>query len=649
MKMKNLTFGLFAVLALVLIAGLASAASLAISNVVTPTDVEHDDGSFDIKFDLTNSGIADPAISFVLSMTTGTATMTKPSIAIADGSITPQTVHLTATIDFPEQQSGNLVGKIIIDDQGGGSPKELDFNVAINDKVELTITKTTDLTKTQNGVISIKNTGNVKVNDIVLSDSGDFDVTLSQTTDFDLNANEEKVVTVTAGSLSDLNFGDNTVTVTATGTEANANIVLTIFETFCEAAEIGGNLDIRDISIDNQGEGKDNEWQILDTIEIEVEVENNGNEDVKDVFVELGLFDGDGNDVTSDIDFDNSDEEQIDVGRLNEDDKETAVFTFKVPADFEDGNYKLAIKAYSDDLGEDTECTDTSSDLSDTIFEKISVDRESDSEKFISFQNVVLTPSQATCGEIITLTADVYNIGDEDQDQVKVSLISSELGINQFVEIRNDLDQGDKETVTFEFQVPNNLANTNYYLNLLADYDYNNGNYRETSDEPTKVGGLLISGCSGGGVVTGNIASINAVLDSEAVAGEELVVRASITSLKDETTTFVISALDYEDWSTLSDISERIITLDAGESQDVTLKFNVDADVSGEKSFLIEVRAGDQVQTREVAVNISGGTTGGITGFAALGEGNSLIWVIGIINVVLIVLIIVVAVRISRR
>ena len=59
----------------------------------------------------------------------------------------------------------------------------------------------------------------------------------------------------------------------------------------------------------------------------------------------------------------NADEEKIDLGRLNDGDEETVIFTFRVPPDFDAGSYKLAVKAYSDasNSGENLECTEKNS------------------------------------------------------------------------------------------------------------------------------------------------------------------------------------------------------------------------------------------------------------------------------------------------
>jgi hypothetical protein len=116
-------------LAFIAAIGVASAASLTISNVNFPSNVEHTAGSFPISFDITNNGAADPAVAFTLQMTQGTATLTMPTVPIGDGTTTPVTIHVSGTIFFPAFQDGSLIGKVVVDDQGGGTPKDVPFSV----------------------------------------------------------------------------------------------------------------------------------------------------------------------------------------------------------------------------------------------------------------------------------------------------------------------------------------------------------------------------------------------------------------------------------------------------------------------------------------------------------------------------------------
>lgn len=524
---------------------------------------------------------------------------------------------------------------------------------AVGNAPSLNIVNVQDLTKSQSGVIRVENDGNTALSSISVTSSGSFSVNLNPSGLFSLGVGESRTITVSSTDLDDLNFGNNIVTLTASASGGVSDTFQYNVEgTFCQAGSVGGDLVINNIDINNEGEGDDDEWKLLDTIEVEVEVENEGDEDIDDVMVEIGLFDSTGDNMVNDLEFDNSDEEEVDLGEINDGDEETVTFRFRIPADMDDGNYKLAVKVYSDDLGEDVECSDQSGDLSDDLYESVSIDREDDEGKFIAFEDIVLTPSQATCGDLVSLRTDVYNIGDEDQEQVRIDLRNAELGIDESYEIRSDLDEGDNEEIRIDFQIPQDAEDKSYPLELTAYYDYSRGNYRESSDDVTRVI-LQVLGCSpssggnGGSMGGGNMAAVSAFLDSDAVAGQELIVQTTITNLLNSDVTFVVDGDGYQSWSTLDDVSDRILDLGPGESQEVTFTFIVDDDAEGQESFEIEIRNGNDVETKEVSVNIAAASSGSGTSFN-LGD-NTFLWVIGLVNVVLIILIIVVAVRISRR
>jgi len=464
---------------------------------------------------------------------------------------------------------------------------------------------------------------------------------------FTLNSRLTQTVTVLLDALQNIKFGENLITIKAdAGNGITDTATINVQRGFCEFGPKGGNLSISRFDINVvEGGGKDNNWQLLDTVEVTFEVRNSNNRnDIEDVFVELALFDENGNDQAGDLIFE-SDDEKIDLGDIDSGDKERASFKFRVPADLDTSQkYLLAVKAYSDDLGEEVECTDT---FGGKLFERISVDTidDDDEGKFIAFENIRVSPSDATCGEAVSLTADVFNIGDNKQERVRVNLVNAELGINQFYEIKSEMETGDKRTAYFTFNLPQGLKNKIYQLKLSADYEYDKGDYEQSSDDDTLVP-LKVVGCTESG---GNyqFVSINAALDSEAKAGAPLIVKAALTNTGSSTATFIVGARGYESWASLNKISQRIVAIPAGQTAEITFLFNVNEDVKGEKSFFIQVNdeAGN-VQEREVAVNIQ--QKSGIGGFS-FGEGNSLIWVIGIVNVILIILIIIVAIRISRR
>ena len=253
---------------------------------------------------------------------------------------------------------------------------------------------------------------------------------------------------------------------------------------FCESGENSTDLEIKSIDINNK-DGDDDEWKLLDEIEIEVEVENDGDEDIDDVIIELGFFDEDDDNVADELDFSSRDDEEIDIGKLRDGDEETVSFVFKVSPDLEEGDYELRIKVYSDDLGEENMCTETSDDLSDDTYEKIEVLKEDDEGKFIVFDDIALSPEAPLCGESVTLTADLVNIGDEDQARVKVILKNDELGIDRSEEFGDEIEEGESEDISMTFRIPDDTDSGEYVLELTTEYDYRNGVYRQESDTTT--------------------------------------------------------------------------------------------------------------------------------------------------------------------
>lgn len=506
---------------------------------------------------------------------------------------------------------------------------------------------------TQDVSLSINNIISDGSTKVVLDVSPDMVSSLSDSSSFDF--------TVLARTISSsLEFGRYSATLTAKGVNASdtsqeideATATISFVKGFCSNGE-RGDLEITQVDIESDGDD-DEEWSLLDTIKIEVDVDNDGDDDIDDVFVELGLFDSSGDNLIDDLEFENADEEEIDVGRIRDGDEETVTFEFKVPADFEDGDYKLTVKAYSDDAGEDEICADSSNDLNNNdIYQDIEIIREDDEGKFITFDNVEFNPQQATCSEEVVMTFDVVNIGDEDQDQVRVTISNRELGLDLSKEIRNDLDQGDSEELSFNFIIPADAVDKSYAIEIDAEYDFRRDIYRESLDDP-EFEAVTVLGCSASPSTPSTpgsstrFATISATLDSDANAGEEIVVRSVISNIGSEARTLIISATGHESWADLDSISERIITLNPTQSREVIFTFTADEEAEGQESFNIVVQSGDDILTREVSLDISGADSGS-SGLGLNFGDNTIIWIIGILNVVLIILIIVVAVRIASR
>lgn len=656
MKAAKTTFAFLGIFVLMILSiGFVSAQVLDITAEVVPTNVSHDDETFSITFNLSYTGTEDSAtINWSNSVfTEGTATFSFPSTTILQDEV----LEIVATISFDAYQSGNIAGTIQADEEGQTGTANSTFIVPILAEPSLIIDPSTQtLTYGENTTISLNNTGNIDLSNLVLSETTSFGSTFS-TIVSSLVAGASDTITVILDSITGLKFGTNTLTILATDTsqtEATDTATISIEKTFCDSGEVGGNLTIEKVEIDNI-DGADDEWSILDEIEIEINVENNNVDDydIEDIVIELGFFDSNGDNIIDDFDFTSGADSDglTDDFDLDEGDDQTITIAFKVPADFEKGDYKLAVKTYSEDLDEDTECADTTSDLESNFYEDIKIERESDDEKSIIVDDINFDNPEATCGQTVSGTFTVFNIGTDDQEKILIVMEQSDLEVYEQFEVLNDMDEGDDgETFPFSFEVPEGIENKNYKVGFTTYSDYDSDGdedyfefYKDRSDT-IFYETLKVIGCE---TQLEESVLITTELDSDAEAGEELVITSTITNLGDETATFEIEVTGFDIWAELVSLSEEVTTLAPGESKKVTITLNVNSDAEGTQTFVIETNSNGNLEVQQVEVNIAEGT--GFGGFGKILKNSGMLWLIGIINIVLIFLIILVAVRLSRR
>ncbi len=371
---------------------------------------------------------------------------------------------------------------------------------------------------------------------------------------------------------------------------------------FCENGTVG-NLKITDVSFSNMGEGEDENWYLLDNVEIDAEIRNtNNSEDLRNVMVEIMVVDGQGNDVTNDFNFDR---DKINLHTISSDDYETAIFKIpEVPADLKSGTYKVYIKAYSED-DENNQCVAQSSELDQKYYQKIKVTREDDPSVIVKQGSPKIS---ASCGDKnVELPLYIYNLGSNKEKEVLVTLNSHQLGINKTILIDN-LMSGKKKEITFFFDVPSQLQKSLYSLDIKTYYDYDdsNGNnkmdimsYNENSyDDLGKTFSTLLNILS----CKSPAPTISASLESKAVIGTNLVIKALITNNGNDNN-FVISASNYEPWAEVVGISPQTVSIGKGESKEVTITLS--PKTTGEHSFNINTIVDGQTYPQAVSVNVA--------------------------------------------
>ncbi len=407
-------------------------------------------------------------------------------------------------------------------------------------------------------------------------------------------------------------------------------------------SETTSYLEIIDFDIDNLGEGEDDTWNPLDEIQITLEVEAL-RDDIDDVMVEVFVYDGD-NEVTNDFDFE---EETYDLGNMDEDDKEEATFTItELPVDVEEKDYELRFIVYSDE--DESICVSKSDEFDEEFFHNIEVEKEYD-QAVIVREGDSSTTIDANPGQRVQTSFNIYNIGDDEEDHVLVQIFNNNLGINEFKHFRN-LDVGDKKTVTYDLEIPSDVEEGKYNVDITTYFDYDEGDVLEWSSYDENSFDDLDESYSFNFDVKEIPGATNPTIDaslasSETMVGEQLAVNLVITNNKAETANTVISAEGYDAWANSVEVNPQILTLDAGQTKQSTITLMPTE--AGQQSFTIKIIQDGNEFVRTVAVSIS--EEPGIFGDLFEGAQDTILYVAAGILALLIILVIVLIVKVSRR
>ncbi|MDH3352942.1 MAG: putative S-layer protein, partial [Nanoarchaeota archaeon] len=228
-------------------------------------------------------------------------------------------------------------------------------------------------------------------------------------------------------------------------------------------------------------------------------------------------------------------------------------------------------------------------------------------------------------------------------DKILVTLENSALGIAEKMVIDN-LRSGKRKEIEFFFDVPAQLLKDAYNLEIKTYYDYDEDedaldefSYGENSDDDLSKSfstRLEILSCKG------PEPAISAGLESEAIVGTDLVIKALVTN-NDDNDNFAISVSDYESWANLVSITPQTASINKGESKEVLITFA--PTIEGAHSFKINTVANGETYDQLVSVNVAE-KPGLFSGMS-----NKLLYVIAGIAAVLILIFAVIILRVKRR
>lgn len=503
----------------------------------------------------------------------------------------------------------------------------------------ITLSTVSDLSQTGNSftlTVSSNQNETITLTASSISDGNGKYITFTPVSvDLDLSNPSDLVrVNYTVESGFDFEFGKTYSTnLLVNGTESDSVTRTLNFASsnFCEFGNPGDlRIKISDVKVVS-GFGEDNEWLPLDKVEIEVDIENRGSEDIEDVVVEWGLYNTKDKVWTIEVD-------EEDEFNLDEDDEENLVISFTLDDDMEqdlaeldDGTYTFYIRAKGNI--DDSSSTDTCQSASKSV--KIIIEKD-----FVTLSGFE-SPESVQCDSEFHLSADIWNIGSRDQEDVYVMVANKELGINKRIDI-GDVDSFDNELMDFSFAVPDNAEEKTYTLSITI-YDEDNDVFQNDYNDDKAVFSKSFK-VSGG--CAKPEALVTASLYSGGKAGKPLVVKANVVNTGTKQTSYLLNAVSYTTWASSASVEPTSFTLNAGESKDVLITFNVNRDAAGDNLFNLEILSENElVSNQPVQVPIK---RAGLL-FPSLSLDNWHLWAIGALNLILVIFIIVIAVRISRK
>ena len=402
---------------------------------------------------------------------------------------------------------------------------------------------------------------------------------------------------------------------------------------YCDYFNINEDLsvNIRDVSV--TGVGEDYKWYPGDDIEISVKTENNGDADMENIELSWCLYDTDNNEcVISDT------ENSFD---LDSGDSDTSTIQFTInPDDLNSDvrDYQFVVGA----TGRITEGTNKGNYSCISDYKDISMQVE----KNLVILSKINIPDVAQCGSEIPISADVYNIGSKNQEDLSVLITSSALGINKKIDF-SKVKSFDKEKLDTTLTIPTGLQEKSYTLNFEV-VDSSGDVYQSDKTDVSSDYTALLN--VQGSCVIIPTATISATLISGGKAGEQTVIKATIINTGGQnSTTFNVAASGYTDWASSVKLDSNTITLSPGQSKEVSFTFDVNKDVSGDKTFYIEVVSNNEMIVRQpvpVTIQKSSSILSGLSGITG---DNWYLWAIGALNIILVIVIIIVAVKVTKR
>lgn len=350
------------------------------------------------------------------------------------------------------------------------------------------------------------------------------------------------------------------------------------------------HIDISQVKVDGDVITESSTNFILDVDrgdEIEVKVQIKGSQNVDDVQIEAALRGFDSDDTIEDI-----------TETFNVKSNVTYVKELTLPLvkKLDQDRYKLRIRV-----------DDRDSHTVEKTFE-LEVDTK---QHDVEVRDIVLSPNdEVRAGRALLATVRLRNLGEKDEEGVKVVVSMPELGISaaDFVDELEREDDNDDEATSEEMflRIPDNAETGQYTLRVEVWFD--EGDKKSVKETTINVLGQETSTVTKTQDKT--IIAVGADKQAAVAGSGEVAYPITLTNSGASSKTYTVSA-DGASWAKFRVSPSNVVVLGAGESKTVTVFVAVNKNApSGEQTFTVTISSNDKMLKQlPLSVSVQAGSS----------------------------------------
>ncbi len=393
-------------------------------------------------------------------------------------------------------------------------------------------------------------------------------------------------------------------------------------------------LEINDIDVKRSDAGTENidnndevdKLEPGESLDFEVVVENNFDKDsnleLQDVRLRL--------ECSPDEDIDVDDDDQ-NLGDISEGDDTRESFVLDIDETAKDDSIDCELSVEGRDANDALH--------GEIITFTLNVERDSHD---IRIKSAIASPQAVTCDDSsIQLSLDLVNLGQSNEDRIRVEVFSKSLGIQEVPLSNLELDEDDQTSETISVPIsPRTVKAGTYIIQIQTFYD----NTKNSDTENVQIENTCeLFGEGNGQNGNGEPAAreVTLALDQDALTVMETKsasVAVTLTNNKDTGDSYTISLDNVEDFA--EPASSKTVFLSPGQTSTVFLNLKAKADSTGVYSGAVIVKdaSGQTLGTQIFTVDVTEATktSSGLGGLNFNMEGSKVFWIIGDVILVIV-------------